>query len=166
MEFTASSHFNLRKLVPGQDENSLFRALGDPLVVRHMASTGITLRDCEVIISNSLEHWKKYGIGSWGVERKGQLVGWAGFKYWKDCECEALIVLSPSYWGLGKAIFNKLLELAIKDFDLSHLYVLLPVTRKSFKYMRRIGFAYDNDEAHNGEAFKKFILNLNLRHQL
>jgi len=166
MEFIASSHFNLRKFVAGQDEEILFQALRDPRVVKNMASNGITLKDCESIVANSLEHWKKHGIGSWGVERKGQLVGWAGFKYWKDRECEALIVLSPSYWGLGKAIFDKLLELAVKNFELSHLYVLLPVTRKSFKYMRRIGFEYDNDETHNGEAFKKFILNLNLRHQL
>lgn len=166
MEFVASSHFNLHKFVVGDDENSLFRALGDPLLVKHMASKGITLKDCESIVSDSIEHWKKHGIGSWGVEKKGQIVGWAGFKHWKYQEFEVLIVLSPSHWGLGKLVFDKLVELAVKEFELSHLYVLLPETRKSFKYIRRIGFEYVCEETHNGEAFKKFVLNLNLRHQL
>ena len=166
MDFIASSHFNLRKFVVGQDEISLFQALKDPLVVKNMASNGITFKDCESIVSNSLEHWQEHGIGSWGVERKCQLVGWAGFKYWKNREFEALIVLSPSQWGLGKEILDKLLELAVKEFKLDHLYVLLPVTRKSFRYICHIGFEYVSDETHNGEEFKKFALNLGRRLKL
>lgn len=155
-----SSNFNLRKFVVGQDEISLFQALGDPLVVKHLASNAITLKDCESIVSDSLEHWKEHGIGSWGVEIKGLIVGWAGFKQWKDQEFEVLIVLPPSHWGLGKAIFYKLVELAVKDFELSHLYVLLPTTRKSFRYLRRIGFEFVSEETYKGETFKKFVLNL------
>jgi N-acetylglutamate synthase-like GNAT family acetyltransferase len=166
MNFVTSTNFILRKFIVGQDEVSLFQALRDPLVVKHMASKGITFKDCESIVTNSLEHWQENGIGSWGVWKEGQIVGWAGFKLWKDQELEVLIVLSPLHWGLGKGIFDKLKELAIKEFKLSHLYVLLPETRKSFRYMRRMGFEYAGEETHNGEAFKKFVLNLVLRHQL
>lgn len=164
MDHVTSPYFNLRKFVVGQDENSLFQALGDPLVVKHMASKGITLKDCKSIVSDSLEHWKEHGIGSWAVVIKGQIVGWAGFKHWKDQEFEVLIVLSPLHWGLGKAIFDILVELAVKKFELSNLYILLPETRKSFRYLRRIGFEFASDEIYNGEAFKKFVLNLVRRH--
>lgn len=164
MDLVVSPNFNLRKFVVRQDENYLFQALEDPRVVKHMASKGITFKDCESIVSDSLEHWKEHGIGSWGVEKKGHIVGWAGFKHWKDQEFEALIVLSPSHWGLGKAIFDKLVELAVQEFELSHIYVLLPETRKSFGYVRRIGFEFVSEETHNGEAFRKFVLNLARNH--
>ena len=69
-------------------------------------------------------------------------------------------MLSPSHLGLGQEIFDKLVELAVKEFKLSHLYVLLPETRKSFRYMRRIGYEYASEVTHNGKAFKKFVLNI------
>lgn len=160
MDLVKSPYFNLRKFVIGQDENSLFQALEDPRVVKHMASEGITLKDCESIVSCSLEHWKQYEIGSWGVETKGQLVGWAGFKNLKDRDFEVLIVLSPSQWGLGKEIFNKLVELAEKEFKLTHIYVLLPETRKSFGYLRRMGFKFVCKETHHSHMFKKFVMTI------
>lgn len=162
----ASSCFNLRKFVVSQDEYSLFQALGNPIVVKHLASRGITLKDCESIVSCSLEHWNEHEIGSWGVEIKGQIVGWAGFKHLKDEEFEVLIVLSPSHWGLGKEIFYKLVELAVKEFELSHLYVLIPETRKSFRYLRHIGFEFVSEETYNGEKFNKFVLKLTDFHKL
>lgn len=150
----------LRKFVIGHDEKPLFRAISGPLVARHMATQGITLSDCEIIVRESLEHWDTHGIGSWAVEVEKAIVGWAGFKHWREQEFELLIVLSPNHWGLGKGIFQKLKMLASKKFALSELVVFLPETRHSYRYIESLGFESAGKEKINGEIFRKFILTL------
>jgi len=68
-----------------------------------------------------------------------------------------LIVLSPKHWGLGEVICDELLQRAKNEFLLDKLFVLLPISRKSFRWIQRKGFKFCGDEVFHEEPFKKFI---------
>lgn len=154
-----SNHFSLRKFEENKDEAPLFEALSEPAVVRHMATSGFTEKDCSEIVQGSIIHWSTYKIGSWAVEVDSKVVGWAGFKHWTNSEFELLIVLAPEYWGLGKEIYKLLVRLAEEKFKLKSIIVLLPNTRKTYKYIiERAGFRHIGEEKFNEETFQKFEL--------
>lgn len=145
-----------------EDALALHQALSDKRVVKHMASEGFTLEACKKIVSDSPIHWDKYAIGDYAVEDKSTntIIGWAGFKFWKDNEFEILIVLSPKFWGLGRAICDELIYQAKHKFLLSEIYILLPETRKQFRWIQRKGFQFCGDELFNSEPFEKFVKQL------
>lgn len=151
-------NFLLRKFIVDKDEIDLYKSLRHPSVVRHMATNGFTLEDCTQIVIESLEHWKNHNIGSWCVEVEESIAGWAGFKQWKEEEFEILVVLSPAYWSLGRKIFGELIKLASREFGLAQVFILLPETRKSFEFVKKIGFRYVKSEIFNGALFHKFVL--------
>lgn len=154
-----SDNFFLRKFEENRDEDSLFEALSKPAVVKHMATSGITKKDCIEIVRGSIIHWSTYKIGSWAVEVDLKVIGWAGFKHWKNNDFELLIVLAPEYWGLGKEIYKLLVRLAREKFKLKSILVLLPNTRKTHKYLvERAGFRHIGEEKFNEETFQKFEL--------
>lgn len=150
--------FILRKFQEA-DALNLYNALSDKRVAKHMASSGITIDDCKKIISTSIDHWEQYHIGSYGViaQETNKIVGWAGFKFWKKNEFEILIVLSPKHWGLGGDICDELLKLAKNEFSLNRVFILLPETRKSFRWIQSKGFKFCGNEIFNAEPFKKFV---------
>lgn len=152
--------FSLRQFISGYDEVPLFEVLKGPAVVKHMASSGISARDCETIVSESLDHWQAHSIGSWAVEVKGQLAGWAGFKSLGEGEYELLIVLSPKHWGLGRVIFRELVRLASDEFKLCEIYILLPNTRGTFRSIERLGFKWISEVRFNECVFQKFTLSI------
>ncbi|MCP4923807.1 MAG: GNAT family N-acetyltransferase [bacterium] len=152
-----SSSFTFRKFAT-QDGGALYEALKDPKVVRHMATSGLSLKDCEGIIQDSLIHWREHDIGSYAVLNEGSedIVGWAGFKLWKEGEYEILMVLSPGSWGLGFKIYEDLIHRAKQDFHLQKIFVLLPETRRSFRLVEKLGFQFCGVETFNQEPFRKF----------
>jgi len=153
--------FSLRKFTEKEDEQELFAAIGDPRVTRHMATKNISKEDCRKIIEESLKHWDSHGIGSWAVLIENRIVGWAGFKLWKQKEYELLIVLGPKSWGLGKSIYESLISMAKNKFHLEKVIIILPETRKSFTYVvKRAGFSLVGTEIFNNESFQKFSLSL------
>lgn len=153
--------FSLRKFVKNQDEKSLYEALKDPKVVRHMVSDGISKSDCDQIVSESLSHWEKYKVGSWAVEKDGVIAGWAGFKIWQEDDFELLIVLGPSYWGLGKTIYSSLIQLAKEQFHLKKITIVLPDTRSSYEYVvKKAGFESQGSVVFSDKPFQKFTLTL------
>nr|NGX32822.1 hypothetical protein [Candidatus Anoxychlamydiales bacterium] len=70
------------------------------------------------------------------------------------------IVLSPKYRGLGKEIYEILISKAKNEFFLKKIYILLPITRKSFGFVKKLGFKYCGEEIYKKMLFKKFIKEL------
>lgn len=155
-----NNKFVLRKFTK-KDVLGLYNALRDKRVINHMASKGITHEDCNTIITASISHWKKYQIGSYGVidSKSDKIIGWAGFKSLNG-DFELLLVLSPKYWGSGKVIYEDLINKAKNEFFLNEVYILLPITRKSHKYIKKLGFKYCGEEIYKEVLFKKFIKKL------
>jgi hypothetical protein len=65
-------------------------------------------------------------------------------------------VLSPHYYGLGADILDVLIDKAKNEFHLASVYILLPETRKSFRWVESKGFKFCENEIFNEEPFKKF----------
>lgn len=147
------------RLFDQNDINDLYKALKCPSVVRHMAGNGFTKEVCTQVINDSLKHWEKYNIGSYAVIYNDRLIGWAGYKNWKNEGFEILCVLSPIHWGIGKIILDKLVDCAFNKFDLNSVLVLLPKTRKSFRAIQKYGFKYCGKEYFKNEVFYKFKIN-------
>jgi N-acetylglutamate synthase-like GNAT family acetyltransferase len=124
-----------------------------------MGSDGFTKKACATIIKESIQDWERYGIGSFAVINKCNqtVVGWAGYKRWKDEGHELLCVLSPSCWGIGFEIANRLINYAFNQLRLSSLLILLPKTRNSFQYNLKMGFEERGTEQFKDARFKKFI---------
>jgi RimJ/RimL family protein N-acetyltransferase len=158
MKMHETQSFRLRQF-DLNDTQDLYDALGDKRVVKHMASDGVTIDICKYIINESIEHWNKHKIGSYAVvdHETNKIIGWSGFKLWKDNQYEILIVLSPNHWGLGSVICDELFRLAKTEFSLHEVYMLLPVTRKSFRWVHKKGFTFCGDETFNEQPFKKFV---------
>ncbi|WP_018298319.1 GNAT family N-acetyltransferase [Fangia hongkongensis] len=89
--------FDLRRF-NNNDAMSLFDSLKDGRVIKHMASTGFTIKICQEIVDKSDKHWKEYNIGDFAVINKvtNEIIGWAGFKLWQANQFEILVVLNPS----------------------------------------------------------------------
>jgi RimJ/RimL family protein N-acetyltransferase len=153
--------YDLRKFNKN-DVLDLYHALHDKRIIKHMATNGITKKTCECIIKDAMGHWDKYGYGSWAVidQKTKRIVGWAGFKLWKEDEIELLCVLNPTYWGIGKSILYDLIKYAKNEIRLNRIFILLPHTRKSFKAIQKYGFVCCGEEVFNKEKFKKFKLGL------
>lgn len=152
------SLYSLRKFQAG-DGLSLYQALHDKRVVKHMASDGLSLETCKKIVAEAISHWEDHAIGSYAVvdKKTDKIIGWAGFKLWQENEFEILIVLSPRYYGLGGEIFDELIVKAKQEFQLKKIYILLPETRKGFRWIERKGFKFCKNETFNNEPFKKFV---------
>ncbi len=155
-----NNSFILRKFKES-DINDLYQALHDKRVIRHMATEKMTIEDCKTIVLEAIKHWNNYKIGSYAVidSISEKLIGWAGFQPLND-DFELLIVLSPKYWGLGKDIYSYLIEKAKDEFLLKKVYVLLPITRKSFKFIETLGFLPCGEELYKGILFKRFVKEL------
>ncbi|MBN2479351.1 MAG: GNAT family N-acetyltransferase [Parachlamydiales bacterium] len=155
-----SQKFILRKFKK-DDGVGLYHALLDERVIRHMAFERVTLENSIVIVNDAIDHWNRYNIGSYAVidSKTNKLIGWAGFKALNG-DFELLIVISSNYWGIGKKIYDELINKAKNEFFLEKIYLFLPITRKSFKYIEKLGFKECGQEMYNGILFKKFIKKL------
>lgn len=153
--------FDLRRF-NNNDAMSLFDSLKDGRVIKHMASTGFTIKICQEIVDKSDKHWKEYNIGDFAVINKvtNEIIGWAGFKLWQANQFEILVVLNPSSWGLGYQVYSELINLAKNKFKLNEIYILLPKTRKSFRVVESLGFKFSEETMFNDEVFIKFIKKL------
>lgn len=156
-----SVKFTFKKFEP-QDATALYEALKDSRVVNHMASDGITTDTCKTIVLEAQQHWVDHGIGSYAVvdPLTGQILGWAGFKHLTNKEYEILVVLGPESWGIGFDIYDELLTQARDLFKLKEVFVVLPDTRKTFRWIQKKGFEYVSDTVYNGEQFKKFVMKI------
>ena len=69
------------------------------------------------------------------------------------------LVLSPSYWGYGKRIYNDLIKEAFIELNLPSITILFPPSRKRIKGILRAGFIEENRTDIDGECFVRYRLN-------
>lgn len=140
------------------DGENLYNAIKGKETVKHMVSNGFSKDDCEWIVNDNINHWEKYGYGSWAVidPYNNDVIGWAGFKFWKENEVEFLCVLGLGQWGKGKEILELLLNYGFNELGFKKIYILLPLTRKTFNFVKRYGFKECGIENFENEEFMKF----------
>ncbi len=90
--------------------DSLASVFAEPEVWRHPFGRGLSRAESQRFLDRQLEHWDRYGFGSWAAELKGQdsLIGYIGLSIpsWLPQVLPAVEVgwrLRPDHWGRGLA---------------------------------------------------------------
>ena len=142
------------------DKTEIIELMNNPLVRRHMPllKDNFDERDCAEFVAAKEKLWLDYGYGPWAFVVDGHFAGWGGLQR-ENGEADLAMVLHPEYWGIGKTLFNKIIDRAFGEMGIETLTVLVPPTRKRIKALLKIGFKTDGEFEIGGERFIRFRLN-------
>lgn len=113
---------------------------------------------CEKFIASKEEHWNKYSFGLWGFVIDEHFFGWGGLQMEND-EPDLALVLHPDYWGMGKQIFQLIIDRAFNELKLNTITILLPVSRTKINGVLRLGFRKEAETTISNHRFNRFRLN-------
>jgi len=141
------------------EKSEIIELMNNPLVRRQMplTSDNFSESDCDNFIAAKERLWAEHGYGPWAFVVDGQFVGWGGLQP-EDGEADLALVLHPNHWGVGKALYDKIIEQAFGEMGFERVVVLFPPTRTRVKGLLRLGFEKDGELDVNGERFIRYKL--------
>ncbi|WP_191833737.1 GNAT family N-acetyltransferase [Pseudomonas fluorescens] len=101
--------------------------------------------------------WEQYGYGPWAFLIDQQFAGWGGLQY-EEGDADLALVLHPSFWGSGRAIYQEIVKRAFTTMGFDSITLLLPPSRKRIKGIFRLGFQVDGEVDFDGVRFLRFRL--------
>lgn len=148
------------------DKSEIIDLMNNPLVRRQMPLTkdNFEENDCDDFISSKERLWAENGYGPWSLIVDGQFVGWGGLQT-ENGEADLALVLHPNYWGIGKKLYDKIIERAFGEMGFDTLTVLLPHTRTRIKGLLRLGFRKDGELEVGKEQFVRYRLEKTTRNK-
>ena len=111
----------------------------------------------EAFIKAKAQLWEEHVFGPQAFLVNGQFAGWGGLQPEHD-EVDLALVLHPDYWGLGKRIYQILLDQAFEEMKLPSVTVLFPPGRTRIQGFLRLGFKAEGEFEINGQPFVKYRL--------
>ena len=146
---------HLRDVAP----SSIVSLMNDPLVRRHLplAEGVFTTADCERFIESKERMWAESGYGPWALLEDGEFLGWGGLQPVSD-DAELGLVLCPSSWGIGRAMYRRFVSYAFEELQLESVIAMLPHSRTRGGGLTRLGFVRDGEYETNGVRFLRFRL--------
>ena len=131
----------------------------DHRILRHLplASGSFDELQCQQWVNDKESQWKTNGYGPWGILINDKFAGWGGLQN-EMGDADLALVLSPDYWGYGKRICQKIIEIAFEEMRLESVTALLPPSRSRTKGMLRLGFHPDGQAEISGSIFYRFRL--------
>lgn len=131
----------------------------DPRVLRHLplASGTFDEFECKRWRESKEAQWEANGYGPWGILIGGAFAGWGGLQY-EMGDADLALVLSPDYWGYGKAIYRKIIGIAFEELGLESVTALLPPSRGQADGLLRLGFVADGQIDISGSLFNRYRL--------
>lgn len=146
------------------EKSEIIELMNNPLVRRHMPLTSDNFgeSDCDEFIAAKERLWAEHGYGPWAFVVDGQFVGWGGLQP-ENGEADLGLVLHPNYWGIGKVLYDEIIDRAFGEMGFETVTVLLPPTRKWIKGLLRLGFKEDGELEVGGERFIRYRLEKNVR---
>lgn len=134
--------------------SDIVELMDHPLVRRHMPLAKGTFDEaaCQSFLLAKQKLWMEHGYGPWAFVVAGNLVGWGGLQP-EHGDADLALVLHPHHWGLGRAIYQKIIERAFGEMGFYSVTVLLPPTRNRIKGLLRLGFKPDGELNIDGERF-------------
>lgn len=141
------------------DPSEIIELMNHPLVQKHMplAKNVFDESDCKAFIEAKKKLWADHGYGPWAFVVDGQFVGWGGLQP-EHGDADLALVLHPSHWGLGKAIYQQIIKRAFGEMGFGSVTVLFPPTRTRIKGLLRLGFKPDGELEIEGERFIRYRL--------
>jgi len=93
----------------------------------------------------------------WAFVIDGRFAGWGGLQP-ENGDADLALVLHPNYWGMGKAIYRRIIDEAFGEMNLNTVTALLPPTRTRIRGLLRLGFIQDGDVVIGQENFIRYRL--------
>tara|TARA_S200002703_G_scaffold141228_1_gene132924 strand:- start:277 stop:786 length:510 start_codon:yes stop_codon:yes gene_type:complete len=133
--------------------------MSDPRVVEHMPlATDVWDRSrCERFVTSKEDFWRRDGLGHWAILCDGVYAGWGGLQK-ESGEWDFGLVLKPDHFGLGTRIARKVLAFARSDIRIPFVTFLLPLSRKHFRWLDRLGAECVGEVEYAGSIFRKYRL--------
>lgn len=116
-----------------------------------------TEADYDSFVTSKEHMWNEHGFGPWAFIIKGQFAGWGGIQP-DNGEADLALVLHPDYWGVGKVLYNKIIDNAFNELGLDSIQVLFPPTRTRIKGLLSLGFIKDKEVEIGNEQFIRYRL--------
>jgi len=118
--------------------------------------------DCDAFIAGKETLWTEHGYGPWAISVDDHFVGWGGLQP-EEGDADLALVLHPNSWGMGKPIYDEIIERAFGEMGFESITVLLPPTRVRVKGLQRLGFEPDGEVDYLGERFLRYRLHASSR---
>ncbi len=113
--------------------------------------------DCDTFVTSKEELWKEHGFGPWAFVVNNKFAGWGGIQP-DNGEADLALVLHPDYWGIGKVLYEKIIEKAFDELGLNTVQVLFPPSRTRIKGLLSLGFVKDKEVEIGNEQFIRYVL--------
>lgn len=133
--------------------------MNHPMVRRQMPLFNGEFDDnaCEQFIAAKENLWVEFGYGPWAFVVEGEFAGWGGLQP-ENGDADLALVLHPRYWGVGKVIYKRIIDIAKKNS--------LPISQKAiFIYNQLVLFHIETVEVHylipcRHEVFHKLLFGI------
>ena len=122
-----------------------------------LLSDHFTEADCDAFIAAKEKLWAEYGYGPWAFLVDGKFAGWGGLQP-ESGEADLALVLHPDYWGVGEAIYRKITAEGFEQMRFESVIVLLPLSRRRDRVLKRLGFRSEGEVELYGERFLRYRL--------
>jgi [ribosomal protein S5]-alanine N-acetyltransferase len=131
----------------------------DPRVLRHMPLAGAPFGEfeCRRWVESKEAQWTANGYGPWGILIDNGFAGWGGLQL-EAGDADLALVLSPEYWGHGRAICREITRIAFDEMGLQSVTALLPPRGARLNGMVRFGFQADGQVEISGSMFYRYRL--------
>ncbi len=141
------------------DGSDIIELMNHPLLRRHMPLIRNTFSqaDCDTFIADKEKLWSEHGYGPWAFIVDGDFIGWGGLQP-ENGDADIALVLHPKSWGMGKAIYDKIIQQAFDEMGFQSVTCLLPPTRTHVKALLRLGFEQDGEVEYLGKPFIRYRL--------
>jgi GNAT superfamily N-acetyltransferase len=147
------------KRLPEVDPADLMVLMNDPLVRRHMPLARGTFgpAECARFVAAKERLWTEHGYGPWAFVINGEFAGWGGLQP-EGGEVDLGLVLRPKHWGVGRALYERLVAHAFGEMHLTSVVILLPPSRVRVSGVLQLGFRPDGELQVAGERFIRYRL--------
>lgn len=133
--------------------------LNDVRSHRHLplATATFSVEEAAAWVRDKDAQWDDAGYGPWAVTAHGRLVGWGGFQR-EESGADLALVLHRADWGLGRKLYELMLDRGFTELGLDTVTVALPLTRNATRALVRFGFRPDGEVTHGGTLFRQYRL--------
>ena len=133
--------------------------MDDPRVRRHLplARGHFGPAECARFVAAKEQLWAEHGYGPWAFVVDGEFAGWGGLQPDGD-EVDLGLVLRPRFWGVGRALYGRLVALAFDEMRVPSVVILLPPSRVRVSGVLQLGFRADGEALVAGERFLRYRL--------
>jgi len=145
-------------------KSELIELHNHPLVRRQMPLfDGVfTEADVDDFVAAKEKLWGEHGYGPWAFFVEGDFAGWGGLQPEGD-DADLGLVLYPDYWGMGKALYELIIERAFVEMGFESVTIWFPPSRTRVKGILRLGFQPDGEVDIAGERFIRYRLHAPIR---